>query len=88
MIILQVQVFVGQGSKERSLNFQKGASYIYTLIMLEYDFYLKKKKICSHSNLLIIKLVPLNSLHFKHMKDELGFTCEKAHYEKIFKSIA
>ena len=44
MIILQVQVFVGQGSKERSLNFQKGTSYMYTLIMLEYDFYLKKKK--------------------------------------------
>ena len=87
MVTLQVQVFVGRGSKERSLNFQKGTSYTYTLIMLEYDFYLKKKK-CSHSNLLIIKLVPLNSLHFKHMKDELGFTCEKAHYEKIFKSIA
>ena len=52
MIILQVQVFVGQGSKERSLNFQKGASYIYTLIMLEYDFYLKKKK-----NMLTFKFV-------------------------------
>ena len=44
MVTLQVQMFVGQGSKERSLNFQKGTSYIYTLIMLEYDFYLKKKK--------------------------------------------
>ena len=52
MIILQVQVFVGQGSKERSLNFQKGASYIYTLIILEYDFYLKKKK-----NMLTFKFV-------------------------------
>ena len=44
MVTLQVQMFVGQGSKERSLNFQKGTSYIYTLIMLEYDFNLKKKK--------------------------------------------
>ena len=43
MVTLQVQMFVGQGSKERSLNFQKGTSYTYTLIMLEYDFYLKKK---------------------------------------------
>ena len=52
MVTLQVQMFVGQGSKERSLNFQKGASYIYTLIMLEYDFYLKKKK-----NMLTFKFV-------------------------------
>ena len=58
--------------------------------MLEYDFHLKKKKKkkYSHSNLLIIKLVPLNSLHFKHMKDGLCFIGEKAHHKKIFKSIA